>query len=80
MKINVPFVSFEPMHNMIRKELDDAYREVIDNNMFIQGENCTRFEQEFAEYCNCKYCVGVATGLDSLYLILKAYDLSLIHI
>lgn len=75
MKINVPFVSFEPMHDMIRKELDAAYQQVMDNNIFIQGKNCTAFEYEFAEYCNCKYCVGVATGLDSLYLILKAYDI-----
>ena len=34
-----------------------------------------RFEQEFAHYCHAKYCIGVATGLDALYLILKAMDI-----
>ena len=31
------------------------------------------FEQEFANYCGTKYCIGVANGLDALTLILKSY-------
>lgn len=34
-----------------------------------------KFEEEFAEYCGVKYCVGVATGLDALMLILKAMNI-----
>ena len=33
------------------------------------------FEQEFADYCDAKYCVGVGNGLDALHLILRAYGI-----
>lgn len=73
--MKIPFVSFEQMHAEIRKELDDAYRSVMDANWFIQGEACKRFEKNFAEYCERKYCIGCGNGLDALMLILKAYGI-----
>lgn len=72
---SIPFVSFEPMHNEIRQELDNAYKKVMDKNIFIQGDECTKFEEEFASYIGSKFCVGVATGLDAIYLILKAMNI-----
>ena len=69
---NVPFADFTVMHNEIRDVLDAAYRRVMDSNYFISGKEDTAFEKAFAEYCGTKYCVGVATGLDAIYLILKA--------
>ncbi|WP_163192843.1 DegT/DnrJ/EryC1/StrS family aminotransferase [Clostridium thermarum] len=73
--MKIPFASFEPMHNEIRAELDEAYNRVMDKSYFIQGEECNKFEEEFAAYCNTKYCVGVATGLDAIYLILRAMEI-----
>ena len=72
---NIPFVSFGPMHNEIREELDKAYSRVMDKNIFIQGEECSKFEDEFANYIGSKFCIGVATGLDAIYLILKAMEI-----
>lgn len=72
--MQVPFADFRPMHNEIRKELDAAYQRVMDKNYFIQGSECSAFEQEFAKYCGAKYCIGVATGLDALILILRAMN------
>lgn len=73
--MRVPFVTFEPMHSEIREKLDAAYNKVMDVSIFIQGKECEEFEKEFADYCDAKHCVGVATGLDALYLILKAMDI-----
>lgn len=73
--MKVPFASFLPMHNEIRKQLDAAYKKVLDTSYFIQGEECRKFEEEYAQYCGTEYCVGVATGLDAIYLILKALDI-----
>ena len=70
--MKVPFATFMPMHNEIRKDLDNAYTQVLNRSYFIQGEECTKFEEEFAAYCDAKYCIGVATGLDALWLVLKA--------
>lgn len=73
--MNVPFVSLETMHYEIKNELNNAFESVMSKNIFIQGEQCEQFEKEFATYCNVKYCIGVASGLDALYLILKALDI-----
>lgn len=70
--MKVPFVSLTPMHSELRAELDAAYAGVLDRSSFIQGNECAAFEKEFATYCGADHCVGVATGLDALYLILKA--------
>lgn len=73
--MKIPFVSFETMHGEIRDQLDSAYQAVMDSNYFIQGQACKRFEEEFAEYCGAKYCIGVGNGLDALMLILRAMDI-----
>lgn len=73
--MNIPFATVAPMHNEIRKELDDAYSRVVDSSWFIQGRECGAFEKEYAEYVGTEYCVGTATGLDAIYLILKAMEI-----
>ena len=74
-KMTVPFASFGPMHAELRSELDQAYSRVMDGNYFIQGKECAAFEEEFAAYCDAKYCIGVANGLDALLLVLKAMEI-----
>lgn len=41
----------------------------------LSREENEAFEKEYAEYIGTNYCVGVATGLDAIYLILKAMDI-----
>lgn len=73
--MNIPFSTVRPIHEEIRAELDMAYNRVMDGNWFIKGKECEKFEEEYAEYIGAKYCVGVGTGLDAIYLILKAMDI-----
>ena len=73
--MKVPFVDLRPMHDSIRKDLDNAYARVMDKSWFIEGEQDKKFEDEWAAYCGTKYCVGVGCGLDALTLILKAMDI-----
>lgn len=73
--MNIPFVSFEPMHNEIRNEMIEKFKQVYDNNYFIMGSEMRQFEVEFAEYCGADYAVGCGNGLDALYLILKALEI-----
>lgn len=74
-KMTVPFASFKPMHDELRDQLAQAYNKVMDHSYFILGQECKGFEEEFAAYCDAKYCVGVANGLDALFLILKAMEI-----
>lgn len=70
--MKIPFSTLKGLHAPIRQEMIDAFIRVYDKGWFIQGEECEAFEREFAEWNDTKYCVGVANGLDALYLSLKA--------
>lgn len=73
--MNVPFVSFVPMHCEIESEILNKFSDVYKKNWFIFGDELTQFEKEFAEYCGVKYCIGCGNGLDALHLILKGFDI-----
>lgn len=73
--MKVPFSTFEKMHQDIRAEMLNKFAQVYDNGWFIGGEECEEFDKEFATWNDADYAVGVATGLDALYLSLKALDI-----
>lgn len=68
----IPFLDFGSMHAELRPKLDAAYARVVDSNWLILGKELEAFEHEFADYCGVKHCVGVANGLDALFMSLKA--------
>ena len=73
--MKVPFSTLKPLHEEIRKEMLDKLTEVYDKGWFIQGEECSKFEEEYAKYMGSKYCVGVGNGLDAIRLSLLALDI-----
>ncbi|RYL95744.1 DegT/DnrJ/EryC1/StrS family aminotransferase [Sporolactobacillus sp. THM7-4] len=73
--MNLPFVNFGPMHHEIKKEILDRFQAVYEKDWYINGTEVENFEKEFAAYCGAKYCIGCGNGLDSLYLILRGYEI-----
>lgn len=73
--MKVPFLDLKALNDSLRNSLDEAYARVMDSGWFIMGPELDAFEQEFAKYCDVKYCIGVGNGLDALHLLLKAYDI-----
>ena len=71
----IAYSNFAPMHTQIKHELDEAYKRVMDSNWFILGKELKLFEQEYADYCGSKYCIGVGNGLDALHLIIRGYGI-----
>lgn len=69
----INFLNLKTLNAQYRAELIEAAIRVIDSGWFIHGIEVKEFEQEFAEYCGTKYCIGVANGLDALILILRAW-------
>lgn len=70
--MKIPFVSFEPMHNEISQDIKMKFALMYDKNIFIKGDELLQFEKEFAAYCTMKYAIGCASGLDAIYIILRA--------
>jgi dTDP-4-amino-4,6-dideoxygalactose transaminase len=69
----IPFLDLKAINTQYRDELVEAATRVIDSGWYIQGTEVKAFEQEFADYCGTKHCVGVANGLDALTLTLRAW-------
>ena len=70
--MKIPLIDLKDQYLSIKLEIDQAIQEVLDSTSFILGEMVERFEQEFAEYCQAKYAVGVGNGTDALHLSLRA--------
>jgi dTDP-4-amino-4,6-dideoxygalactose transaminase len=56
-------------------EILELTRQVISCGKYVLSERLALFEKQFAEYCGLKYCVGVASGTEALYLSLLALDI-----
>ncbi len=70
--VKVPFLDLKAHHDPIRQEVMVAMNAVIDENAFAGGKFVTKFEEEYAKFCEAKFCVGVANGTDSLWFSLLA--------
>jgi dTDP-4-amino-4,6-dideoxygalactose transaminase len=68
----VPFLDLITPHLELEEELVEAFRKALRSAAFVGGPEVEAFEQEFAEYCGTKYCVGVANGTDAVRFGLMA--------
>jgi dTDP-4-amino-4,6-dideoxygalactose transaminase len=68
----VPFVDLVTPHLQLEGELMDAMRGVVRSAGFIGGPILEAFEQDFARFCDVKYCIGVSSGTDALRFALIA--------
>ncbi|MHC5752546.1 MAG: DegT/DnrJ/EryC1/StrS family aminotransferase [Nostoc sp.] len=73
--MKVPFLDLKAPYLELKEELDAAYQRVMESGWYILGQEVEAFEEEFAVYCETKYCVGVGNGLESLHLILRAMEI-----
>ncbi len=69
----ISFLDLKAINAQYRDELVAAATRVIDSGWYIQGTEVKAFEEEFADYCGSKHCIGVANGLDALTLTLRAW-------
>lgn len=66
------FLDLSSTNDGIRDELMAAFERVLRSSTYIAGRELQAFEEEFADYCEAKYTVGVGNGLDALRLALLA--------
>jgi dTDP-4-amino-4,6-dideoxygalactose transaminase len=70
--MKVPFLDLHRQYEAVAPKIDKAISRVIKRQDFILGQDVSLFEQEFAAYCGARYCLGVNSGTDALFLSLKA--------
>ncbi len=70
-------VAYENLQKL-NSEFEDAFKEKLSRFLtkgwYILGNEVNEFERAFAEFCDAKYCVGVANGLDALELGLAIFN------
>lgn len=54
-----------------REEFEEAALRVLRSGWYVLGPEVAAFEDEFAGYTGAKYCVGLASGLDALWLAFR---------
>jgi dTDP-4-amino-4,6-dideoxygalactose transaminase len=69
----IEFLNLKEINKRNKEDFLQSLNDTIEAGWYILGEKVNRFEQEFANYCGVKHCIGVANGLDALILILEGY-------
>ena len=69
---HIEFVDLKRQYSSLKDELDRAVLEALASTSYILGEEVTRFEQEWADYCSVEHCVGVSSGTAALELAYEA--------
>jgi dTDP-4-amino-4,6-dideoxygalactose transaminase len=70
--MKVPFLDLPAQHQALEEELLKVFRDALQTASFIGGHQVQAFEEEFAQFCETKYCVGVNSGTDALRFALIA--------
>lgn len=68
----IKFLDLQRITTSFEPELTAAVQKVIDSGWYLHGQETRLFEEEFAAFCHVDACIGVANGLDALYLTLQA--------
>ena len=73
--MKIPFLDLSAAYRELKTEINAAVSRVLESGWYILGPEVEAFESEWAAYCEAKYAVGLANGLDALTLALRALDI-----
>lgn len=73
----IPFVDLKKQYLSIKKQIDNALSQVIEETAFIGGKYVSEFEKKFEEIYKVNNCISVANGTDSLFIIMKMLGIGL---
>src|ERR1700716_3487804 len=71
----IQMVDLKLQYAKIKKEVDTAIHEVIDNAAFINGKAVTDFAAGLAAYTGSRHVIPCANGTDALQIAMMALDL-----
>ncbi len=68
----IPFLELVTPHLELEEQLVSVFRSTLKTAGFVGGPMVEDFEREFAQFCETRFCVGVASGTDALRFALIA--------
>jgi dTDP-4-amino-4,6-dideoxygalactose transaminase len=68
----IPFLDLVTVHRGLQDEFVEILKTVLNSAGFIGGPMVQGFEEDFAKFCESRFCVGVGSGTDALRFALIA--------
>jgi dTDP-4-amino-4,6-dideoxygalactose transaminase len=68
----IPFLDLVTVHRELRDELRAIFDAALDTAGFIGGPMVQAFERDYAEFCDSRHCIGMASGTDAVRFALMA--------
>ncbi|MEM9398961.1 MAG: DegT/DnrJ/EryC1/StrS family aminotransferase [Verrucomicrobiota bacterium] len=69
---SVPLLDLTRLTDTERKSYTDTFNKVLCSGRYIMGPEVEAFEQQCADYLNCKHSITVSSGTDALLVALMA--------
>jgi len=69
----IQFLNLKKINAPYETAFQEKLKSVLENGWYILGDEVKTFENNFADYCDAKHCIGVGNGFDALVLIFKGY-------
>lgn len=71
----IEYENLNKVNACFEKDFKNQFETFLQDGHYILGGQVESFEKEFAAYCGSKFFIGLASGLDALYLSIKALDI-----
>mgnify|MGYP005855712009 CR=1 FL=1 len=72
----IKFLDLQKINEEYRRAFHIQLDDLLDSGWVLMGNHLKSFETNFANYCHAKHCIGVASGLDAITIILEAYKIA----
>ena len=72
--MNVPANRLDRGFYKYQKEFEQKALDVLRSGWYVLGNEVSSFEKEYAEYTGANHCVGLASGLDALWIALECLE------
>ena len=73
--MNIMPNNLKRQYDLHAKEYEAKALEVLRSGWYILGNEVSAFEKEWADYIGSQHCVGLASGLDALWLSFRILDI-----
>jgi dTDP-4-amino-4,6-dideoxygalactose transaminase len=74
--MKVPFLPLQLGYRELKNDIDGAALRVLNSGSYILGHEVEAFEEEYAQFCGARFCIGVGNGLDAVEHALRATGVS----
>jgi len=74
--MKIPFLDIYSINKEFYNDFSKDFKRVFESGSLILSSEVINFENNFANYCETKFCIGVANGLQAIEIILRAWGIT----